>query len=60
MTQEMIKDLYLKSVKKTDEMEASEDYDGRDYDYEQGYQDALETLFHNLYGIFLWDFVEQN
>ena len=55
MEKELIKSLYLVSVSKTEEMDNNGDYDGRDYDYEQGYQDALTDLYRMSYNEYLGD-----
>ena len=39
-------------------MDSSKDYDGREYDYEQGYQHSLEELYHILYKKHLYNKME--
>lgn len=58
--QEQIKELYLVSVSKTDEWELSGEYDGGDFEYEQGYQDALIDLHQKLFNTYLGDLVVSN
>ena len=60
MTQELIKSMYLDSVKITNQMESDEDYDGREYDYQEGFQNALTDLYHKLYSQYLPDVVSES
>ena len=55
MEKKLIESLYLVSVSKTEEMDNNLDYDGRDYDYEQGYQEALTDLYRMSYNEYLGD-----
>lgn len=60
MTQEIIQSMYLESVQITNQMESDGDYDGREYDYQEGYQNALTDLYHKMYNQFLPDVISKS